>query len=250
MPEAEQRVLSGDRGPFQFTTTHWSLVLAARDSQTPGASEALEQLCRTYWQPVYAFIRRTVFNPEDARDLTQGFFADLLRDRSFARANPEQGRFRSFLLGALKHFLADERDRRRAAKRGGGVATISLDAAQEETRYRLEPMDHLTPERAYEKRWALLLLDRVVEGLHEAYREAGKEALFIALKSTLTQSRSDIAYPELAKKLDLTEGALRVAVHRLRQRYRELLRREVAQTVADAAEVETELRYLFRVLSE
>lgn len=249
MPEAEQQVWPRDRGPFQFTTTHWSLILAARDSQTPGASDALEQLCRSYWQPVYAFIRRTVFNPEDARDLTQGFFADLLRDRSFARANPEEGRFRSFLLGTLKHFLADEHDRATARKRGGHVEFVPFDSAVAESRYGIETTATSTPESYFDRGWALALLDRALARLREEFQLSGRAALFDGLKGFLTGDKPAANYAEAAAALRITEGAAKMTVTRMRQRFRAILRQEISQTVTTPDQLEAELRAFVEALT-
>lgn len=239
---------AGERNPV-FLTTHWSVVLTAGRSDTPRALDSLEQLCRTYWYPLYVYVRRRGYPPEDAEDLTQEFFARLLRSNFLAEADRDRGRFRSFLLTALNHFLADQWDRVRAQKRGGGRQFIPLEAGTAETRYRLEPADELTPEKVYEQRWARTLLSNVVERLRREYETGGKGALFAGLKECLTKARSAVPYAELATQLNMSEGALRVAVHRLRQRYRELLRAEIAATVADSREVEEELRYLVQVLA-
>lgn len=233
-----------------FVTTHWSVVLAAGHSDTTRARDALAKLCQTYWYPVYAYLRRRGFKPEDAEDLTQEFFLRLLAKKFVAAADPARGRFRSYLLTALNHFLADEWDRVRAQKRGGGRRAVPLEVDTAETRYRLEPVEELTPEKVYEKRWALTLLENVMTQLRREYEADGKETLFGDLKHCLTKARAAVPYAELAEKLGLSEGALRVAVHRLRQRYRALLQKEIASTVADPAEVEEEMNYLFRVLAE
>jgi len=232
-----------------FLTTHWSVVLSAGRSDTPRARQALERLCQTYWYPLYAYVRRRGYSSEDAEDLTQAFFARLLSSDFFASADREQGRFRSFLLTAFNHFLADEWDRLRAQKRGGGQRFVPLEVATAETGYRLEPVDNLTPEKAYEQRWARTLLTQVIVQLNGEYAAEGKSSLFAALKACLAKARAAVPYQELSQQLGLSEGALRVAVHRLRRRYRELLRAEIASTVASSAEVEEELRYLFRVLA-
>jgi RNA polymerase sigma-70 factor (ECF subfamily) len=232
-----------------FVTTHWSVVLKAGHTDTPRARDALARLCQTYWYPLYAHVRRRGYSQHDAEDLTQEFFARLLASDFIAQASRERGRFRSFLLTALGHFLADEWDRIRAQKRGGDRQIIPLEVETAETRYRLEPADHLTPEKAYERRWARTLLAHVVGQLRHEYEEGGKAELFDGLKGCLTLARSGVPYAELAGQLNMGEGALRVAVHRLRQRYRELLRAEIANTVADPGEVEEELRHLFSVLA-
>jgi len=208
----------------------------------------MEELCRSYWYPLYAYVRRHGYSVEDAQDLTQEFFARLLARNWVGSANPAKGRFRTFLLTAMNHFLADQWDRLKAQKRGGGQQTLSLDVATAETRFQMEPADPLTPEKNYERRWAQTVLETVFEKLRRAYAAEGKAALFDELKGSLTQARAAVPYQELATRLQVTEGALRAAVHRLRQRYRELLRTEVAHTVAGADEVEEELQYLFRAL--
>jgi len=232
-----------------FLTTHWSVVTSAGRADTPRARLALESLCKAYWYPLYTYVRRRRYGPEDAEDLTQAFFAWLLSSNAVADADRERGRFRSFLLGALKHFLADEWDRSQAQKRGGGQNPISLEGEAADTRYRLEPADDLTPEKVYEQRWARTLLANVIGHVSAEYSAEGKGELFRALKGSLVQARAAVPYPQLSRQLAMSEGALRVAVHRLRQRYRELLRAEIANTVSSAEEVEEELRYLFRVLA-
>lgn len=232
-----------------FVTTHWSVVLSAGAKDSPQWSAALEELCRSYWYPLYAYVRRRGHSPEDAQDLTQEFFARLLARNWVGSADPQKGRFRTFLLTAMSHFLADEWDRLKAQKRGGGQRVLPLEAATAETRFQLEPADLLTPEKAYERRWAQTILESVFEQLRQAYAAEGKAALFDELKGSLTQARAAVPYAKLALRLNLSEGALRVAVHRLRQRYRELLRTEIAHTVAEPGEVEEELRYLFRTLT-
>ena len=240
----------GGEQPRQvFVTTHWSVVLTAGRSDTPRAGAALETLCQTYWYPLYAYVRRRGHSPEDAQDLTQEFFARLLARNWVGSADPEKGRFRTFLLTAMNHFLADEWDRLKAQKRGGGQRVLPLEVESAETRFQLEPLDPLTPELIYERRWAQTLLETVFDHLRLAYEAEGKVALFAELKGCLVQARAAVPYPDLAVRLHLSEGALRVAVHRLRQRYRELLRTEIAHTVAEPGDVEEELRYLFRVLA-
>ena len=231
-----------------FATTHWSVVLAAGAGESTRAREALSRLCSTYWYPLYAFVRRRGCKPEDAEDLTQQFFARLLERDTLAHVDREGGRFRSFLLKSLNHFLTDEWRRARAQKRGAGQI-LSLDAADAETRYRLEPVDERTPERLYERAWALALLNSVFHRLQDEYARGGKAALFGELKFCLTGQRSTIPYAELAQRLDLPENTLKTLVRRLRQRYRELLRDEVAQTVSSPRQIEAELQVLFSALS-
>jgi RNA polymerase sigma factor (sigma-70 family) len=232
-----------------FLTTHWSVVLSAGGSDTPRARDALEHLCRLYWYPLYSYVRRRGHSPADAQDLTQEFFARLLARNWVGSADPQKGRFRSFLLTAMNHFLADEWDRLKAQKRGGGQRVLPLEVETAETRFQMEPPDPQTPEKIYERRWAQTLLETVFEQLRRAYEAEGKAALFAELKASLTQARAAVPYPDLAARLKVSEGALRVAVHRLRQRYRELLRAEIANTVVEPGEVEEELRHLFRVLA-
>ncbi|MBI5772644.1 MAG: sigma-70 family RNA polymerase sigma factor [Verrucomicrobia bacterium] len=234
-----------------FAETHWSLVLtAARGGDSTRAGDALAALCQTYWYPLYAFVRRQGHAPHDAQDLTQEFFARLLAKNWLADVNRERGRFRSFLLAAMKHFLANEWDKAQAQKRGGGEHNFfSLDAESAEGRYALEPADTATADKLFERRWALTLLDRVLARLKDEHDTPAKRAQFDALKGCLTGASASAPYAELAVKLGMSEGAVKVAAHRLRQRYRELLRAEIAATVGTAAEVDEELRHLFAALS-
>jgi RNA polymerase sigma-70 factor (ECF subfamily) len=248
MAAEDQSAARPDREPFQFVTTRWSLVLATADSQKPGAHEALNELCRTYWQPVFAFVRRTVTNPEDACDLTQGFFADVLSDRSFARADPRAGRFRSFLLGALKHFLADERDRARAKKRGGQIEFIPLDLGLAETRYGLESAA-IAPECEFDRGWALSILDRALGRLRHEFELSGRTALFEGLKGFLTGDKSAVTYVQAAAALGMTEGAAKMTVTRMRHRFRAIVRQEIAQTVTTPEQLETELKAFVAALT-
>lgn len=232
-----------------FVTTRWSVVVSAQGNDSPEAARALEHLCQAYWYPLYAHVRRLGHGPADAEDLTQAFFAKLLEKGWLAVADRDRGRFRSFLLGSLKHFLANEWDRARALKRGGRVQIISLDAPVGEDRLRQEPATANTLEREFDRRWALALLDTVLGRLEREYAEQGKAALFQQLKGTLGGDRAASAHAQLARSLAMSEGAVRVAAHRLRRRYRELLRLEIAPTVATADEVEDELRQLFAALA-
>jgi len=232
-----------------FVTTHWSLVVSAGRNDTPHARDALEKLCRSYWFPIYAFVRRQGHGPHDAQDLTQEFFARLLEKKQLAGADPARGRFRSFLLASLKHFLANEWDKANAQKRGGGQVLIPIDAATAETSCGFEPADNLTADIIFERRWALTLLEHVLGRLRAEYVRDGKENLFEQLKPTLTEASRTVAYSEIATRLGTTEGAVKVAVHRLRQRYRELLRAEIADTVANPGEVDDEIRNLFTALA-
>lgn len=237
------------RAPAEcFVTTHWSVVLAAGRSDSTRARAALEQLCRNYWHPLYAYVRGTGYSREEAEDLTQEFFARLLAHNSVARADPARGRFRSFLLASLKHFLANEWEKARALKRGGGAQLLPLDFDTAETRCAQPIASGDTPDRAYDRQWALSLLDAVLGRLRHEYRDAGREHMYLGLKDTLGGGRSEIPYRELGVRLDISEGAVKVAAHRLRQRYRELLREEIANTVTGPEEVEEELKHLFAAL--
>ena len=232
-----------------FTTTHWSVVLSSAQGDSPQAAVALEQLCRTYWYPLYAFVRRQGHNPHDAEDLLQAFFARFLEKNYLNAVDRSKGRFRSFLLAALKHFLADEWDKAQASKRGGQVQFVSLDREAAESRYWEEPVSGLTPESLYEQRWACALLERVMQRLEADWAEAGKRHFFEALKPFLVGESRSATCAQLALKLGVSEAALKMKVQRLRHRYQRLLREEIAHTVASPAEVEDEIGYLFRVLS-
>lgn len=225
------------------------MVLTAGRRDTTHARAALEKLCQTYWYPLYAYVRRRGHSPADSQDLTQAFFARLLERNWVGRADQQKGHFRSFLLSAMNHFLADEWDRVRAQKRGGGVAPLPLQFDTAETRYGLEPADQVTPESSYERRWALTLLDEVLRRLRLEYEQEGRAELFAALHPCLVGDRTAQPYAELAVQLRVSEGTVKSAVHRLRQRYRQLLRDEIAQTVVESSEVDEELRHLFAVLA-
>jgi len=233
-----------------FTATHWSVVLAAGSSSSPDSQAALEKLCQTYWYPLYAYVRRCGRSPQDAQDLTQEFFARLLAKNYLSHADRDRGKFRNFLLTSLKRFLVNEWEKARAQRRGGGQPVLSWDAAASETRYCAEPADNSTPEKAFEKRWALTLLEQVLARLRDDFSASGKAEQFERLKILLWGEKGAPAYAEIAAKLGLSEGALKVAVHRLRQRYRELLREEVAHTVASPAEVDEEIRHLITIISQ
>lgn len=234
--------------PDIFAPTRWTLVLHAARSDTTRARAALQDLCQVYWYPLYAYVRRRGYSAHDAEDLTQGFFARLLKLESLARVAPGAGKFRAFLLASMNHFLSDQRDHANAAKRSA-QHTISLDAALAENLYAHEPADLATPERIFERRWALTLLENVVQRLHAEYEALGQGALFLELRFAITGDKSAVPYAELAPRLGLTEEALRVAVHRIRQRYRRVLRDEIGQTVPDQGAIEDELTCLRRILS-
>ena len=232
-----------------FATTHWSVVLAASPCDSPQAREALEKLCRTYWYPLYAYVRREGHSPDDAQDLTQEFFARLLARDSLAQVGPQKGKFRSFLLASLRHFLSDQRSLARAAKRGGGAQVLSLDAMEAEGRYRLEAAERLDAEKIYERRWAMTLLEQALQRLREESAAAGKTVLFERLR-TLVAGESDVTCARVAAELGLTESAVKSSLHRLRQRYCALVREEIAHTLADPTDIEAEIRYLFAVMSQ
>ena len=232
-----------------FATTHWSLVLAAAQPDTARAQDALARLCQNYWYPLYTYVRRRGYSAHDAQDLTQAFFLRLLERHWVDDADRARGRFRTFLLTALQRFLADEWDKGRAQKRGGGVPHVPVQLDSAETRYGHEPADNLTPEQSYERRWALTLLDTVLQKLRAEYERGGKGELFAGLNACLVGGRDTQPYAELAAQLAMNEGAVKVAVHRLRQRYRQLLRDEIAQTTAEAGDVDDELHHLFAVLA-
>ena len=235
-------------GAGGFATTRWSVVLAAGKGASPDADTALASLCQRYWYPLYAFVRRSGHQPADAQDLTQEFFARLLEKHYLRAADPERGRFRSFLLASCKHFLSKERDRAKAQKRGGGRKVLPLDFEAGERRYSLEPTHEATAEKVYERRWALTLLDQVFARLRNEFDRAGKRNEFDRLKVYLTGEAAALSYREAAAELGTTEGAVKVAVHRLRRRYRELVREEIGHTVAGPDDVAEELRRLFAAL--
>jgi RNA polymerase sigma-70 factor (ECF subfamily) len=248
MPSSDRR---GDFDPADkksFATTHWSLVLAAARDTRPDARAALATLCETYWYPLYYYVRRRGYRAEDAMDLTQEFFATLLAKESLRVAEPERGRFRSFLLASLNNFLANEWDRASARKRGGGRKTFSLNIEGAEGRYALEPAIDRPPESLFEQRWALTLLERVLADLRRVCARDGKERLFDRLKGFLSSEASGTSCRQVAAELGMTEGAVKMAVHRLRRQYRRLLRTHIAQTVASPEEIDDEIRHLFTAL--
>jgi len=234
-------------GPRRFQTTRWTLVLAAGGSSTTDARDALATLCEAYWGPVYAFIRRSGHDPDTARDLAQAFFVRVLEKDFFSQARPERGRFRSFLLSSVKNFLSNQRDAARAAKRGGGQKPISLDVETAERTYRIEGVDDVTPDRLYERRWALTVLGSALARLESQYGQSGRGELFGQLKPFLTGDEPP--YAELAASMGLTAGALRVAVHRMRRHFSHMLRETIAETVEQPSEVEDELRHLLQAVS-
>lgn len=232
-----------------FATTHWTVVLAAGRVGSPQSDVALEELCRTYWFPLYAYARRHGHSREDAEDLTQGFFARLLEKNYLEGISNDKGKFRSFLLVALKRFMANEWDRANAQKRGGGMTTLSLDWQDAETRYQINPADNLSPDKLFDRAWAVVILERVITRLRDENVAEGRGEQYEQLKPFLMVGRGEIRYAEVAASLKMTEGAVRVAVHRLRQRYRELLRAEVGQTLANPLQADEELQALFGALA-
>jgi RNA polymerase sigma-70 factor (ECF subfamily) len=250
MATSESNLCGEARPAPVFATTHWSVVLAAGRSDTTQAQAALEKLCRTYWYPLYCYVRRRGHSAPDAQDLTQGFFACLLGRQSLAGADPDRGRFRSFILTAMKYFLASEWKKSVAQKRGGGCGMLSLDWAAAEQRFDLEPATHATPDTLFEKQWALTLLAEVLNRLEIEFQGEGRADLFAALKPTLLGASESQPYAQLARRLGMNESAVKVAVHRLRKRYRELIRAEIANTLDDSQDVESEMRHLFQVLAE
>jgi RNA polymerase sigma factor (sigma-70 family) len=234
-------------GVVAFTTTHWSIVLAAR-GHSPAAEEALEKLCRTYWRPIYGFVRRQGVGPEEAKDLTQGFFALLLERRDLDAVRKEKGRLRSYLLTSVKHFLANERNRAMAIKRGQGQRLIPLEDLRERERVGFERAETLPADQIYERRWALSLLDQVLARLGDDYRAAGNIQLFDRLQKSLTDEPDRPSPADTAREFGMTESAVRQAAYRLRQRYRQLLREEIAHTVMLPGDIEDELHHLIIVL--
>ena len=232
-----------------FATTHWTVVLAAGKKSSPEAQRALEELCRTYWFPLYAYVRRRGHTKENAEDLTQSFFARLLQKNFLENLDGEKGKFRAFLLASLKHFLANEWDKSQAQKRGGGEIHLSLDWQTADTKFQLAAENEPSPDRAFDREWALALLARVIGRLQTECETDGKAKLFAQLKIFLTAGKTDSAQGEVARALGMEEGAVRVAVHRLRKRYRVLLRDEIANTLSDAAMVDEEMRALFGAFS-
>lgn len=232
----------------RFATTDWSMVLSAGSQAGAQSADALARLCEVYWYPVYVFVRREGYSADESADLTQGFFARMLEKSSFSDASPERGRFRSFLLACLRHFLSNERDRARRLKRGGEFAILSMEARTAEGRYLLEPRDELTPDKVFDRRWAETLLDRTLARLRDEHVDKGKRAVFDELKGFLTGDATGVSYDSLAKVLGSTEGATKVAVHRLRRRFRDLLFEEIGATVADPGDVEDEIRHLLRAI--
>jgi DNA-directed RNA polymerase specialized sigma24 family protein len=239
---------TGMRGGV-FATTHWSVVVAAGEAESEPARRALETLCRGYWYPIYVYVRRKGYAPEDAQDLTQEFFAQLIAKDHLRLADRDKGKFRTFLLAMLDYFVAREWSRAHRQKRGGQFRFVSLDQQIPEDRYRLEPADSDTPEKKFVREWALAVLKQTMEALERECEAAGKGTLFGEVKNLVSGERDSGAYAGISRHLEMSEGAVRVAVHRLRERYGELLRSEIAQTVETAEEVDEEMRYLLQALS-
>ena len=233
----------------RFATTHWSIVMTAGSPESPGYREALETLCRTYWFPLYAYLRHHGHNANEAEEYTQAFFARMLEKDFLEKVRPEPGRFRSFLLKALKHFVANECARDAAQKRGGGRKVLSLEFQNAERRYALEPADALSPERVFHKAWALTVLELTTTRLEAELAARGKQELFDNLKAYIPVQSGSVPYRDAAAKLNMTEGAVKTTVHRLRKRCRELLRDEIAQTVASEGQIDDEIRGLFTILA-
>jgi len=231
-----------------FATTLWTTVLRAGGTETTQARAALERLCRAYWYPLYAHARRRGHSPHDAQDIVQGFFADLIERSPFQQLSPDKGRFRSFLLAALNHFMADERDRRLAAKRGGGQITFSMDDTTAKNRFSHEPASDTSPEKDFDRCWALTVLQKALDELAEEQAAAGKESLFEKLRPFLTDATGSGDYEALSRELTVPANTLAVTVRRLRQRYRELVRAEIAETVNSPADVETEMGHLLAAM--
>jgi RNA polymerase sigma-70 factor (ECF subfamily) len=250
MPDSAQTPATTTADPRVFATTHWSVVLAAGQEDSALAQRALETLCHAYWYPLYAYVRRKGYGPEEAQDLTQEFFAQLIAKDHVRLADRNKGKFRSFLMATLDYFLAREWKRAHRQKRGGQFTFISLDEHPPEERYQLEPADPDTPETKFLRQWALTVLKQTMAALEKECQANGKGLLFREAKNLISGERHGAAYAEISKTLNMAEGATRVAVHRLRQRFGELLRCEVAHTVTREEEVDEELRYLFQILSQ
>ena len=232
----------------RFATTSWSVVLQAASENDSSNQMALATLCEAYWYPLYAFVRRAGNSPADSEDLTQSFFADLLEKSKLAKSDPSRGRFRTFLLASLENFLKNEHRKNSAAKRGGRHTILSLDFASAESQFQLEPTHEQTPQKAFDKNWALALLNQVLLSLEQQYSDSGKSELFASLKEHLVGNDST-PYSKIAADLGMKEGAIKVAIHRLRERYGQMLRLQIAKTIEDPASVQQELKYLFEVIS-
>ena len=236
-------------GAGRFATTHWTVIRSAINPSSPEYKQALVTLCQTYWFPLYAYVRRNGYDTHEAQDYTQAFFTQILEKCGLGKVDSSLGKFRSYLLGALKHFMADERDRLRAKKRGGDQTIISLDIQNAEDQYAREPIDRLSPEKLFERTWALTVLQKAMSRLEGEFHDVQKQRLFRHLINYLAPTGDSVPYSDMADKLHMSEGAVKVSVHRMRKRYQELLRDEIAQTVASEEEIEEELCGLFDALS-
>ena len=248
MGSSDDKSRAGQR-QYRFETTRWSMVVSAGHPSSPAHRESLAALCRAYWFPLYAYLRRRGFDPHQSEDYVQAFFAWTIEKLTVGKADRERGKFRSFLLTALKNFVANEHDRAMARKRGGADKSLSLDFTDAEGRYALEPAHDLTPDKLCDRSWGLAVLDTVMTRLEAEFDTADKAALFAGLKAYLIAQRPQVSYRETARALNMSEGAVKVAVHRLRKRYRELLRAEIAETVASEDGIEQEIQDLFAALS-
>ena len=249
MDSTKTEATAGAAGGGEFCTTHWSVVLQAGQDDSTQSARALEQLCQTYWLPLYAFARRSGLPEADAKDATQDFFAHLLAKALFAQADPDRGRFRSFLITSFKNHIGQQRVRANAQKRGGGIPLISLDETVAEDRYQHEPADHRSPDRLFDQRWAITVVETVFARLKAEWDRAGKNSQFAAMKPWLTGDASGSSFAQLGAQLGVSAGAARTAVHRLRQRYHELFQAEVLQTVTSKAELQEELRHILAALA-
>ena len=238
----------GSKNPVVFNTTRWIVILTAGDPNAPGSFEALTHLCHSYWFPLYSYVRRRGYSSHDAQDLTQSFFATFLEKERFGRANQSRGRFRTFLLTSMKYFLSDEHDRRSSKKRGGDREIISIDEHAAEERYQAEPSEGTSPDLLFEKRWAITLLNQVIDQLRDEFKQSGKVELFDEFKPFLWGDQTATPTKEIAAQVQMTEGATKVTMHRIRKRYRECLRQTIADTVESPDEIDDELRYLARIL--
>jgi RNA polymerase sigma-70 factor (ECF subfamily) len=250
MSQPDDRHGSDNVAGAQFAATSWTDVLAAQRSGSPEAERALERLCVTYWYPLYAYIRRKGYDPHKAQDLNQEFFFRLIRENYLGAVDRRRGKFRSFLLAALNHFLSNQRDHERAAKRGGGQAILSLDETDAEDRYMLEPASELSPEKIFERNWFLTLLEQALQRLRQEQAAIGKEHLFEHLRPFIIEDAASGDYNQVASKVQMTANAVAVTVHRLRERYKKLLHEEIVRTVGDPAEIDDELRRFFAVLDQ
>lgn len=249
MAKTDPRIPGKPRSDARFTTTHWTVVLAAGSPDSSRCREALAALCETYWYPLYAYLRRRGYSPDQAEDHVQGFVAYLLEKGVVERADPRCGKFRSFLLGTLKHFVSGERDRAGAQKRGGGRPLLTLDVREAEKQYAIEPAEQLSPDRLFQRQWALTVLNRTMTRLKAEWAGRDREAVFVALRIYLTREDDSISYREASVQLGMSEGAVKAAVHRLRQRYRVLLYEEIGETVTSRAQVDEEINDLFKAVA-